>query len=123
MLTITDEVREFLHALLKEVAGRIPSGICLRLELYDADEASISFSQDMPNDHSIRHGGRVILVWDEDVESDSVERSLVLYDDLDATEQALFLVWPKPDGRPAATRVEFSEDVQEALDEVSWAQA
>jgi len=51
MLTITDEAREYLHALLKEVAGRIPAGVCLRLDLYDAGEASITFSQEMPNDH------------------------------------------------------------------------
>ena len=119
MLTITDEVREYLHALLQKVAGRIPAGICLRLELHDVDEASISFSREAPNDHSIAQDGRVVLVWDDDVESDSVERSLVLDDDLDGTDQALFLVWPKPDGRPAATLVEPSEDIQEALDEVS----
>lgn len=119
MLTITDEVREYLHALLEKVAGRIPEGICLRLDLYDAGEASITFSRETPDDHSIVHDGRVVLVWDDDVESDSVERSLVLYDDLDGMDQALFLVWPKPDGRPTSTRVEPSEDVQEALDKVS----
>lgn len=118
MLTIADEAREYLHALLEEIAGRIPEGICLRLDLCDAREASITFSREAPDDHSIVHGGRVVLVWGDDVESDSVERSLVLYDDLDGAEQALFLVWPKPDGRPTATLVEPGEDLQETLDEL-----
>jgi hypothetical protein len=118
MLTVTEETREYLHALLAEVAGHVPEETCLRLELEDADEATILFSREMPSDHSIVFDGRVVLVWDDDVESDSVERSLVLYDDLDGAEQALFLVWPKADGRPAAARVEPSEDIQEALDEL-----
>ena len=119
MLTVTEEAREYLHALMQEVAGRIPAGICLRLDLHNADEASISFSREMPDDRSVAHDGRVVLVWDDDVESDSVERSLLLYDDLGAPEQALFLVWPKPDGHPTAASVELSEEVREALDEIA----
>jgi hypothetical protein len=118
MLTVTDETREYLHALLAEVAGHVPEETCLRLELEDVDEATISLSEERPSDHSVVFSGHVVLVWDDDVESDSVERSLVLYDDLDGTEQALFLVWPKPDGRPAAARVEPGEDIQDALDEL-----
>lgn len=116
MLTVTEEAQEHLSGLLAEVWEGGEPDACLRLELTDLDDPTLSLSEEEPSDHSIAVDGEVVLVWDDQVQSDDVERALVLYDELGAAGQSLFLVWPKADGKLTTRSVALSEDVQEALD-------